>query len=92
MEDFEEVALSRAAYKPAFWFCYMDDSSVVWPHGPKEQSSFLNHINNSHPTIHFTMESDSNNHFPSSTLTYTKDQMAPRSTVYIGSPPTPISI
>jgi len=51
MEDFEEAALSRVAYKPMCWFCYMDDTFMFWPHGLKELNNFLNHLNNIHPNI-----------------------------------------
>jgi len=34
MEVSEEVASSRGP-KATCWFCYMDDTIVIWPHGPK---------------------------------------------------------
>jgi hypothetical protein len=34
MEDSEEVALDTAIHKPAKWLRYVEDTSVVWPHGP----------------------------------------------------------
>jgi hypothetical protein len=52
MEDFEEVALSRATYNPTCWFCYVDDTFVIWPHGLEELNNFLNHFRN----IQLTME------------------------------------
>jgi hypothetical protein len=36
MED-KDLALSRTAYKPTFWFHYMDNTFAVWPHGPEIQ-------------------------------------------------------
>jgi hypothetical protein len=33
MVHFEELTLDRAQYKPSFWFLYVDDTFVVWPHG-----------------------------------------------------------
>jgi hypothetical protein len=32
------VVLPRAAYK-LFWFCCMDDTSVVWPHESERQGA-----------------------------------------------------
>jgi hypothetical protein len=34
MEYFEEMALESATYKPLCWFHYVDDTFVIWPHGP----------------------------------------------------------
>jgi hypothetical protein len=64
MEDFEEVRLSRVAFMPTCRFHYMDDTFVIWPHGPKELKNFVNHLNNIHPNIQFTMETESNSHLP----------------------------
>jgi hypothetical protein len=36
VENFEEVALSRAVCKLTCWFHYVDDMFMIWPHGPKE--------------------------------------------------------
>jgi hypothetical protein len=63
MEDFEKVALSRAAYKPTYWFRYLDDTFVIWPHGPEKLSNFFNHPN-IHPNVQFTMETESNSRLP----------------------------
>jgi len=48
MEVFEEVALNRAA---TFLFCYLDDTFMIWSHGPKELNNFFNCLNNIHPNI-----------------------------------------
>jgi hypothetical protein len=63
MEDFEEVVLSRIGYKHACWFCYVDAAFIIWPHGPKELSDFVNCLNNICPNIQFTMEK-LNHHLP----------------------------
>jgi hypothetical protein len=60
VEGFEEVALSRVAYKPTCWFRYIDDTVMIWPHRPEELKKFLNHFSN----IQFTMETESNDHLP----------------------------
>jgi hypothetical protein len=45
MENFEERALDLAPHKPLFWFRYVDDTFVIWPHGPDKLKDFLNHLN-----------------------------------------------
>ncbi|XP_023726043.1 uncharacterized protein LOC111874629, partial [Cryptotermes secundus] len=45
MEDFEERALDLAPHKPRCWFRYVDDTFVIWPHGPDKLKDFLNHLN-----------------------------------------------
>jgi hypothetical protein len=64
MEDFEELALIRATYKPTCWFCYVDGIFVIWRHGPKELNEWLNHLNNIHPNVQFTIETETNDHLP----------------------------
>jgi len=48
---------SRAAYKPVCWFCYIDNTFMVWPHGPGKQNDFLNHFNSYIPDIQFMEKS-----------------------------------
>jgi hypothetical protein len=38
MEDFEKKALELAIHKPAYWFRYVNDTFVVWPHGSEKLS------------------------------------------------------
>jgi hypothetical protein len=33
MEDFEKNVLEQVTHKPACWFWYVNDISVIWPHG-----------------------------------------------------------
>jgi hypothetical protein len=33
MEHFEKLALDSALHKPLLWLWYIDDTSVIWPHG-----------------------------------------------------------
>jgi hypothetical protein len=40
LEDFEEMAHSRAAFKPTCCFRYVADRFVVWSHGPEELRNF----------------------------------------------------
>ena len=36
MDAFKERALKQATHKPLCWFRYMDDTFVIWPHGPEK--------------------------------------------------------
>jgi hypothetical protein len=64
MEHFEKLALETAVFKPAIWLRYVDDTFVVWPHGPSRLQEFLRHLNSVRPTIQFTMEVETNNNLP----------------------------
>jgi hypothetical protein len=64
MEHFEQLAVSLAHKKPAYWYRYVDDTFVVWPHGKEELQEFLKHLNNIHPNIKFTMEVEENRCLP----------------------------
>jgi hypothetical protein len=33
MEDYEKAALESSPLKPRYWFRYIDDNFVIWPHG-----------------------------------------------------------
>ena len=56
MEDFEKKAIEQAVLKPVCSFRYVDDTFVIWPHGQKQLTEFLNHLNRLHNKIQFTME------------------------------------
>jgi len=62
MEEFEDVAPSREAYQPTYYFHYVDDTFVNWLHGPEDVNDFLNHLNNILLYIQFTFETESNRH------------------------------
>jgi hypothetical protein len=64
MEHFEELALDSAQYKPSLWLRYVDDTFVVWPHGPQRWQNFLNHLNSLRHSILFTMEIESGSAIP----------------------------
>ncbi|GFG37926.1 hypothetical protein Cfor_07414 [Coptotermes formosanus] len=64
MEDFEERALQQATLKPLCWFRYMDDTFVIWPHGPINLEEFLERLYVLHRNIQFTMETEKEDHLP----------------------------
>jgi hypothetical protein len=64
MEHFEEIVLDTAEYKPAKWLGYVNDTFVVWPHGPARLQQLFDHINSVRPTIKFTIEVETNNTLP----------------------------
>ncbi|XP_030838373.1 uncharacterized protein LOC115922810 [Strongylocentrotus purpuratus] len=59
MEHLEHQALKSADKSPSLWLRYVDDTFVIWPHSTPDLHQFLDHINNQHPSIKFTMETDS---------------------------------
>jgi hypothetical protein len=56
--------LELALLKPRWWFCYVDDTFVVWLHGPDKLKDFLHHLNNIHQSSQFTMQIKSEGHLP----------------------------
>ncbi|XP_071453466.1 uncharacterized protein [Hetaerina americana] len=64
MEDFEEKALNSAPMRPKCFFRYVDDTFIIWPHGLNTLNAFLEHMNNQHPNIRFTMEIEKNHRRP----------------------------
>jgi hypothetical protein len=59
--DIAKLALDSAQHKPSLWLRYVDDTFVVWPHGPEHLQNFLGHLNCLRPAIQFTMETESDN-------------------------------
>jgi hypothetical protein len=64
MENFEELALWTAAHRPSLWLRYVDDTFVIWPHGPDRLQEFFCHINGIRPTIQFTMKTEAYSKIP----------------------------
>jgi hypothetical protein len=60
----KEKALEKLTHKPVCWFHYMDDTFIIWPHGPGKLLEFLDNINNIHENIQFTVESERDDHLP----------------------------
>jgi hypothetical protein len=64
MENLEKLALDLAQHKPLLWLRYVDDTFVVWPHGPEWLQNFLCHLNSLRPAIQFIMEIGSDGAIP----------------------------
>jgi hypothetical protein len=64
MEHFQTVALDLAQHKSSLWPQYVDDTFVVWPHGPEWLQNFLSHLNSLLPSIHPSMEMESDGAIP----------------------------
>jgi hypothetical protein len=58
------MALETATHKPLCWFHNVDDTFVIWPHGPGKLAEFLDHFNGVHENIKFTMETERDGHLP----------------------------
>jgi hypothetical protein len=56
-------ALIRADYRPVCWFQYVNNTFLVWPHGPENLDDF-NHLNSIYPNIHFTITTGLDNFLP----------------------------
>ena len=57
MESFEEQAIASSIYKPKVWKRYVDDTFAVLD--SESVDSFLQHLNDQHPSICFTIETES---------------------------------
>jgi hypothetical protein len=65
MEHFNKMALDSARHKQSLQLWYVDDTFVVWCHGPEQLQNLLRNLSSLRPSIQFTMEieSDSAIHF-----------------------------
>ena len=64
MEYIEEKAITSAPLKPNMWTRYVDDTFVIWPHGPELLQKFHEHLNQQCPNIRFTMEIEDGGQIP----------------------------
>ncbi|XP_003724886.1 uncharacterized protein LOC100889582 [Strongylocentrotus purpuratus] len=92
MEHFETTALQTLSQRPSLWLRYVDDTFVIWPHNRRDLGHFLAHINQHHPSIKFTMETEQNNSTPSYTSSLPNRHPASPLTKSTGNPHTPIDI
>jgi hypothetical protein len=60
MKHFEDIPLDTADHKPAKWIRYVNDTFMVWPHGPARLQQFFHHLKNIRPTIKFTVKAEAN--------------------------------
>lgn len=59
IESFETEVLESYLLKSKCWYCYLDGTFVVWPHGRDLLADFPHHVNSHHPFLKFTMEIES---------------------------------
>ena len=64
LESLEETAIRSAPLKPKLRVRYVDDTFVIWPHGPDRLRSFHQHLNKQHPKIQFTVEEEKDDQLP----------------------------
>ena len=56
MNTLESNFLATTPIKPAIFKRYIDDIFILWKHGEPELSTFLNTLNEAHPSINFTWD------------------------------------
>ena len=56
MENVERAALDSHEDKPDIWLRYIDDIFFVWTKGDEKLERWMNHLNNFHDTIKFTVD------------------------------------
>ena len=54
MDRFERSFLANEPIQPLLWKRYIDDILCIWPGTREELDSFLDRLNNAHPTLRFT--------------------------------------
>ena len=62
MEAFEEQTLATAPEPPRIWKRCIDDTFTVMKQ--HNADNFLSHLNQQHPSIRFTIETENNNKIP----------------------------
>ena len=56
VSQFEEKYVYTYRLKPLAWYRYIDDVFCIWQHGDSELKNVVEHLNNTHDTIKFSME------------------------------------
>ncbi|GJQ84675.1 hypothetical protein Trydic_g12698 [Trypoxylus dichotomus] len=64
MKAFEHEDIKSSRMRPKCWYKYVNDTFVIWPHGPRTLEEFLKHINRQHANINFTMEIKEDGNLP----------------------------
>ena len=54
MFSLEEKMMSSCEVRPWVWYLYIDDVFIIWTHGEKNLSRFVEYINSYHQKIKFT--------------------------------------
>ena len=54
MTKFEQIHVYTYHLQPTLWKRFIDDISMIWPHGMDSLLEFIHHLNTAHPTIKFT--------------------------------------
>ena len=62
MEQFEQIALANSTYVPKLWKRFVDDIFAIWSYGKEHLDTFLNYLNNIHPSIKFTSQHEDDKH------------------------------
>lgn len=52
----EHAPLETFRFKLRVWYRYVIDTFIIWPHDKDELNKFLEHLNNLHSNIMFTVE------------------------------------
>jgi len=60
MSRLEESGIASSPMKPSLYKRYVDDVFMLWLFGMKALSTFVEHMNNQHPLIRFTIEHSDN--------------------------------
>lgn len=55
---FLKTAIEPASHNLTVWLQNVDDTFIIWSHGEAELMRFLDHLNNIHPNIQFTIEKE----------------------------------
>jgi hypothetical protein len=65
----------------------MNDTFVIWPHGPEKLLRFVDHLNGLHRNK-FTLQTEKDDHYVYFTSTYVGHRMAPWAVMFTGNLPT----
>jgi hypothetical protein len=82
MEHFEELVLRTPNHRPFLWLRYVDDTFVIWPHGPDRSQEFFDHINNLRPSVQLSMETEADSKIPFLDVLLIKKQLTMTTTMY----------
>ena len=64
MEHIEKKAITSAPFQPRLWTCYVDNTFIIWPHGPPQLQRSHEHLNQQCPNIQFTVETEDDGKIP----------------------------